>query len=224
MIKSVLYKQLLVETLTKNQIDLIERQSTITTYAKDQVVFYEDTTPFGVYIILKGKVMLYKTGTQGKRQIFELCSDNDLFGFHAVINDEVYPDSASTLEVTTLQFIPKHVFLEIVKSSPNFSFEIIRALSSEFREFVNFETMLAQKPVRERVAIVLCRLYNFYKGNIDKVIIPLSRNDLADLCGTVKETLVRVLTEFKKSGHIKSVGLKEIEILDPDSLQKIADY
>jgi len=52
--------------------------------------------------------------------------------------------------------------------------------------------------------------------------INLSRDDFASYVGTVKETLVRVLQDFKKRGWVESHGRK-IWVLDPDALLKVAD-
>ena len=193
--------------------------STITTYASGQVLFYEGTRPFGVFVLLKGKVKLYKTGESGKNQIFQICTDNDIFGFHPVLSDQVYPDSASTLEECEILFVSKQTFLSLVKNSPTLSFNFLTQLSLEFGKLIEQETIMAQQPVRERIALVLYFLSKIY----DSVEILFSRQDLSDMSGTVKETFVRILREFKDSGILSSSGRK-ITILNMNKLKKIANY
>jgi CRP-like cAMP-binding protein len=221
--KSVLNSEEFYKHLKSVEAEELLRNVTKTEYAKDQVIFYEKTTPFGVYLLQSGRVKLYKTGNQGKNQIFQICTKGDFFGFHPVLQNSTYPDSASTLEACEVHFIPKQYFLKLIKNSPSISFYLLQKLSEEFRDFIDQETMLAQKPVRERVATVMYSLNDIYKDGADTATIPLSRQDLADLCGTVKETLVRELRIFKDAQVIASENGRDIEILDIEKLRKFCD-
>jgi CRP-like cAMP-binding protein len=55
------------------------------------------------------------------------------------------------------------------------------------------------------------------------VEINISRNDLANIVGTVRESAVRILTEFKEAGIVQTKGRKII-VLDVNQLIKIANY
>ena len=86
--------------------------------------------------------------------------------------------------------------------------------------------MFAQKSVRERLALQLIVLREKYKVNFQPgmpVEINMSRDDLASLVGTVRENVVRVLSEFKETGIIATKGRKII-VHDVNKLIKIADY
>lgn len=220
--RSVLNVQQFFECLTDSERINVEEQMTTTKYAAGQVVFYENTNPFGIYLVNSGHVKLYKTGDRGKNQIFQLCGKGDLFGFHAVLLDEVYPDSAATLDPCELSFIPQQLFIDLIKGSQELSFVLLKMMSEEFRDFINQETLLSQKPVRERIAAVLGYLHEFYQEGPSEGTIPLNRGDLADLCGTVKETLVRVLREFKDEQLIQSPNGRDIVLLNAPQLNKVA--
>ena len=221
MFKSAYNQSDFLDHLTEIELEKIKDQSVYTTYQDNQMIFYQGAMPFGVFILKKGKVKLYKTGSLGKNQIFQICVPGDIFGFHAAINNYQYPDSAETLEASEIQFIPKHLFIELIKNSSILSFSLIQSLSNEFRKLIDQETMLSQKNVRERTALTLHILNDIFKTDNKNSTITLSRNDLADLCGTVKETLVRTLNEFKTKNYIKSVNKRDIEITNPKALKAI---
>lgn len=220
--KSILSYQKMLAVLNKNEQSTLEEVGTTTTYAKDQVVFYEAAMPFGIFILLNGKVKLYKTGDLGKNQIFQLCTPGDVFGFHAAIPDTPYPDSAATLEDSKIRFIPKDHFIRLVRQSPDLSFYLLKVLAEEFRDFINQETMLAQKSVRERVASVLVNLSDIYNLNSKDDFIPLTRADLADMCATGKESLIRELKAFKEEKLIRSDNGRDIYILNLAKLKRAA--
>ena len=218
MFSSVINTSIFENALSQEAQRLWDNNATTTTYDKGQILFHEGTQAFGVFILKKGKVKLYKTGDEGKKQIFQICVNNDIFGFHPVLSDEVYPDSASTLEKSTIQFLTKKAFISLIKTDAELCFKFMQVLSKEFSKLIEQETILAQKPVRERVALVLYSLNKIYQ-NED---ITFSRQDLADMSGTVKETFVRVLKEFKDASIITSSG-RSISILQTLQLKKIAN-
>jgi CRP/FNR family transcriptional regulator len=80
--------------------------------------------------------------------------------------------------------------------------------------------MLSQKSVPERVATVLFYLSKIYSDHAE-CTIPLNRTDLADLCGTVKESLVRVLHDLKEENIIDTLDNKgTIRIKNLDLLKR----
>lgn len=220
--RSVINTNSFYEHLSTSERERLKKCVTVTRYGKGQVIFYEEAMPFGVFMVNGGHIKLYKTGDQGKKQIFQIGCQGDLFGFHAVLLNEPYPDSAETLEACELSFLPKADFIDLIMNSSRLSFFLLQRLSEEFRDFIDQETMLSQKPVRERIAAVLVNLHEIYKGSTGKGIIPLSRGDLADLSGTVKETLVRTLREFKDEKLIVSETGRDIHVKALARLRQIA--
>ncbi len=207
MFKSTLTKSKFVDCLTNEELAEFKEHTNEIELEKGQMVFSENGVPFGCFFLNKGKAKLYKTGVLGKKQIFQICVEGDLFGFHPVLNDSRYPDSAELLEDSTLLFLPAPLLKKFLKNNNTLCLEMLKALSSEFERFIGQETMLSQKTVAERVCTVLFYLSKLYSKN-ETCSIPLNRTDLADLCGTVKETLVRVLHDLKEEQVIDTVDYK----------------
>jgi CRP-like cAMP-binding protein len=90
----------------------------------------------------------------------------------------------------------------------------------------NLIAVLSHRTVRERAALSLLILHSKYKSNDipgEEVLISLSRVDLANMVGTARETLTRILNDFKQEKLIKSEGRK-IQILDFKELMNIANF
>ncbi|CAL1519656.1 Crp/Fnr family transcriptional regulator [Chitinophaga sp. MM2321] len=194
-------------------------------YKRNEVLFREGSYPSGIFYITKGKVKKYKVDNEGKEQIVYLANTGQLIGYHAILSEDRYPDSAAVIEDSTIAFIPKEDFLKTLEHSPVLNNRLLKALSHEFSVLANSLTMFAQKTVRERLALQLIVIREKYKVNYVAgmpVEINISREDLASLVGTARENVVRVLTEFKEDSILETKGRKII-IRDVNKLIKIAN-
>ena len=114
--------------------------------------------------------------------------------------------------------------MEALNDSKEFQMKVLKSLSHEFGVFINSSKILAQFSVRERTALALLVLHEKYKsGKGEESVIDLSREELASIIGTVKETLVRVLHDFKEEGFVKIKG-RGISLTDMEALARISNY
>jgi len=195
-------------------------------YHKGEVIFREGTIPPGIFIIRSGKVKKYKSDKYGKEQIVYVAGEGELIGYHAVLSEERYPDSAAALEKSLLSFIPKEDFLEILQRSPYFTQRLLKALSHEFTVFTNSISVFAQRTAHERLAIALIVLREKFKGANFTGTEPdlnISRTDLANMAGIAKDNVIRLLKDFKEEGILETDGRK-IRITDIKSLVKRSNY
>jgi len=99
---------------------------------------------------------------------------------------------------------------------------LIQNMSHEFGVLVNTITILAQKSLRSRLAIYLLLLHErYYDQESETGKINLPREDLANIIGTARESLGRLLKEFREDKLI-SVDKRTIEIRDFDKLRQLA--
>jgi CRP-like cAMP-binding protein len=207
-------------------LDLLTIHKTEKIYNKGEIIFWEGGYPNGIYCILEGKVKKYKLDKNGREQIIYVANTGELLGYHAVLSEDRFPDSAAALEESRIAFIPKDDFLKTIEQSPVLTKRLLKTLSHEFAVLANSLTIHAQKSVRERLALQLIVIREKYKVNFQAgtpVEINMSRDDLASLVGTARENVVRVLSEFKESGILETKGRKII-VLDVNKLIQIADY
>lgn len=207
-----------LELLTVNKSEQV--------YKKGEVIFREGAYPSGIFYITDGKVKKYKVDKEGREQIIYVANTGELLGYHAVLSEDRYPDSAAALEQSRIAFIPREDFLATLLQSDVLSRRLLKTLSHEFAVLANSLTIHAQKSVRERLALQLIVLREKYKVNFKPgmpVEINLSRDDLASLVGTARENVVRMLSAFKEQGIIETKGRKII-VHDVNELIKIANY
>lgn len=213
------------EGLPESDLKLLKKNMVTHTYKNGEILFREGGYPTGIYYIKKGKVKKYKTDKDGKEQIFYICCKEELLGYHALISDEKFTDTASTIEESIISFIPKDDFLNVVQLSPILSNRLLKVMSHEFGVLVNVLAVLSQKTVRQRLALSLLILRDKFKDEnlkINPVELDLSRDDLSKFVGTARETLVRLLHDFKEEGLIETNGRKII-LMKPLEISQITN-
>jgi len=212
------------EGLPAEDLRALQEASVTHAYRKGEIVFREGGIPAGIFYMVRGRVKKYKSTPKGGEQIFYICTPGELLGYHAVLSEERYPDSAATLEESEITFIPRDAFLRVLHSSTLLSNRLLKTLGHEFSVFINNITHLATKSVRERVALNLLILDERFRGDSSEspASINLSRADFANMVGTAKETLVRLLQQMKAEGLIESRG-RTIRIVDRKGLVRAAN-
>ena len=212
--------------LSQEDHELLMANKSEQVYKKGEIVFREGAFATGIFYITNGRVKKYKVDKAGREQIIYVANTGELMGYHAILAEDRYPDSAAVLEESSITFIPKEDFLETLHQSPVLNYRLLKTLSHEFAVLANSLTLFAQKSVRERLALQLIVVREKYKVNFHPgmpVEINMSRDDLASLVGTARENVVRVLTEFKEDGIVQTKGRKII-VQDVKKLIDIANF
>lgn len=195
-------------------------------YRKGEMIFKEGVVPSGIFFIHQGKVKKYKVDQNGKEQIIYVASKGELIGYHAVLSEERFPDSAAALEACVISFIPKDDFLKALNDSPLFAHRLLKALSHEYTVFANHISVFGQRSAAERLAIALIVLREKFKNGTkegQEIKIDISRSDLASIAGIAKENVIRLLKELKIAQIIGTEGRK-IWVNDIEKLVARSNY
>ncbi|MFY0674315.1 MAG: Crp/Fnr family transcriptional regulator [Bacteroidia bacterium] len=199
----------------------IDTTKTCQIFKKGQEIFLEGHRPSGVFCINSGKIKLVKLGNEGKEKIVRLSGPGDLIGYKAIVSNNTYSASAVALSDVKICFIPKTDFLGMLSTNGELSFEFTQLLCRNISEVESEVVDIAYKSVRERLAEALLLLQEkFRHENDNPEIISVTREDLATLIGTAKETVIRLLSDFKEEGIVESMGRK-IVLKDQDALVKL---
>lgn len=203
--------QSILNVLSEDDFDFLISRQGEQKYAKGDIIFREGVVPTGIFYIHQGKVKKYKVDRSDKEQIIYIADKGELIGYHAILSEERYPDSAAALETSSITFIPKEDFLAILHKSPLFTQRLLKALSHEYTVLANNISVFASRSAVERLAIALIVIREKFKSGSkdgERVIIDISRSDLANMAGLAKENVIRLLKELKQEGIIGTEGRK----------------
>jgi CRP-like cAMP-binding protein len=191
-------------------------------FRKGQTIYHEGHFPIGVFYIRNGRVKIFSFGGDGKEQIIHILYPGQFFGFKEIMGETRYFDSASALEKTVLTIIPKEEFMANLDGNEDLQHQFTHMLC---KELVNLEKRLidmSYTPVRGRLAEALLNLMRNKPPGDNANRISMSRNDLASFVGTSKETVTRLISEFKR-GKLIDVDGRTLYIQDSEGLQRIID-
>lgn len=214
-----------INNLPPEELDRLTENMSTQVYNKGEIIFREGAFATGIFFIKEGKAKKYKVDKDGREQIIYVANTGEILGYHALLAEERYFDSAAVLEDSEIGFIPKEDFFEVLENSKILPQRLLKTLSHEFFVLANSIALFAQRSVRERFAMQLVLMREKYKENFTPgmdVEINMSREDLASLVGTARENILRILKDFKEEGILETKGRKII-IKDINKLLRVTN-
>jgi len=204
--------------------DHLEQISNVTiekNLRKGTIIFMEGDKGEAFYFIKSGKVKIYKTTPDGRELIFAILSDGDVFAEVALFNDVAYPAGAEVLEDSCIGMIRNEDLEDLIKKNSDIALHVIKVFSKKLYSSQQKVKELALGDTYARTAQTIIKLAQSNGKETSEGIelqLNLSRQDLANLIGTARETVSRALSQFKKEGSI-NIDRKKIIIKDMEKLK-----
>ncbi len=214
-------KHLMQVSQGQNVLQTFTEDRRINIYKKKQTIYSESNHPSHLYYILSGKVKTYKTNDQGKAFVTDLFSAGDFLGYVALLQDDVYKDTAEALEESEVAIIPREDFEDLINKNSAVSRKFIQLLANNISTKEEQILGLAYNSLRKKVAEALVQVEQKYRDkNNPGFTIDISRENLASIAGTATESLIRTLSDFKseklidiQNGCIKIINKKKLNDL-----------
>lgn len=213
----ILRQSSIFHTLNDDELAELSRLAIEHRFAPDEFIFWEEDTPDWFYIIAEGKVKVLKYSSLGKEFIIAFFEPGEMFGEVAVFENKPYPASAQAIAETRVLGIKKDDFLSFLVNRPQVALRIINVLGGRLRDAHSRLRDLAGERVEQRLARTLLMLSSKLGPNL-----PFTRQELADMAGTTTETAIRILSQLKDRGIIRSVRGRII-ILNETKLQLLSE-
>ncbi|MDY6791493.1 MAG: Crp/Fnr family transcriptional regulator [Thermodesulfobacteriota bacterium] len=206
--------------LSKNQVEQVGRIAVEKKIMKGKIIFSEGDEGNGFYIVVKGRVKVFKVSPEGKEHILHIVGPGETFGQVAVYAGRSFPASSEAISQSHLLFIPRVAFVGLIADNPSLAMSMLAVLSLRLREFTIQIENLSLKEVPGRLASYLIYLADEQKTE-DTISLPISKGQLASLLGTIPETLSRIFTKMSSQNLIQVSG-GEIKISDRTGLDDLA--
>lgn len=179
------------------------KESQTNDFKKKQIIFSERNHAYRLHRVVTGKVKTYKLTEEGKELITGLFGPGDFFGYVALLEESNHKENAACLEDTEIASIPKEVFEAIMIENPSELHAFIQLLAGDIAEKEKQLLSLAYSSLRKKVASALLQISEKYEAQNEGGGIRMSRENLAAIAGTAKESLIRTLSDFKDEGLIE---------------------
>jgi len=200
---------LLFSGLDKKARESIARLAIDRKVPAGQIVVRDGDPADGFYVILDGKVKVYKLAPDGRQQILHVFGPGQAFAEAAMFAGETFPAFAETLAESRLAFFPRERFLKGLGENPALAFGLIASLSRLCRQLTSLVEQIALTDVAGRLARYLTDLAR-RKGvpleNGRSVRLDIPKGELARQLGTAPETLSRGLARLAAADLIAVDG------------------
>ncbi|HSR12400.1 MAG TPA: Crp/Fnr family transcriptional regulator [Thermodesulfobacteriota bacterium] len=210
----------LFQGLSRKQTEALAMILTDQVFKRGEGIFSEGDEGAGLYIVVSGRVKIFKVSMEGKEQILHIFGPGEPFGEVAVFTGRRFPAHAEALEESRAFFFPRREFIELIQKDPSLALNMLAVLSQRLHRFSTLVENLSLKEVPGRLAAYL--LYLGEGKKTGEVTLDVSKNQLASVLGTIPETLSRILARMTKEGFIEARGPRNFQILDRSGLEELA--
>lgn len=211
------------ETLTEEERAYAAEHTETVCYEKNELIHSDGEESQYMWMLLRGKVRIFKEGIGQRLQIIRLLKPYDIFGYRACIADEAYNSSASAVESCTVYRMPKENFTHLIRRNGAFCYQVMLMMAKDLA-FSEIQTVnLTQKHIRGRLAeSLLLLLKNYgYEEDGQTLAMLLPREDLANMSNMTTSNAIRTLSQFAQEGLLAIEG-RHIQILNEKALERIS--
>lgn len=182
----------LFSDLDERELQALQPMALRKEYRKGQIVFGEGDPSRGFFLVASGAVKIFRVGPDGRERVLHVVETGESFAEAAMFMD-TYPATAEALAPSTIVYVEKNGFKQLLLHDGHLSLKIIGALVKWLSHMRNALTDLTLKEVPARFASYVLSL-PAESGKPIKVTI--SKTTVAQMLGTTKETFSRLLARL----------------------------
>jgi CRP/FNR family transcriptional regulator len=177
-------------------------------YKKNEIIFDEDELANFYYQILDGSVRLFNSNDEGKEFTQGIFCKGDGFGEPPLFINETYPSKAVTIQDSTILKLSKDKFFKILDEYPSIQKYFLVLLAQKIHsKSKTSKEIINQKP--EFRVIAFLNSFKKKTGNSsEKILIPYTRQDIANYTGLRVETVIRVFSQMNKKNQVEIINHK----------------
>ncbi|HBI05151.1 MAG TPA: hypothetical protein DDY49_14110 [Paenibacillaceae bacterium] len=172
---------------------------------KKDILFHEEEDCLAIYFISHGRVKTFKTDEEGREKIINILGDGEMFPHIGLFGGDQYPASAMVVEDGILYVIDVANFLQLLEHNPSLSVKMLKIMEQKMRSLQDHLSGLLSRDISERVWHILHGLGKASGTEIKngiRIDIELTHQDLASMVGTTRETITRVLGQYRKENKL----------------------
>lgn len=200
---------------SRDLADALRAAATSRSFGRGEFVVHQGDDPDFLGVVLRGRVKVVQHARNGREVILHFLGPGTVFGVIPALDGEPYPASVVAVEPSEVGRVPTPRFLAILRSDPDLMVEVLRGFGRRMRAVTHAVVSAVTTEVPARLAAGLLDT----AGGTD--VLRITRQELADLCGTTVETAIRVTREWERQG-IVALSRGRIEIKDRARLQAAA--
>lgn len=210
-IETLLRKTALFASLTENETQALAGKVSMKHLQRGELLFGEGDPCKGLYIVVSGKIRIFKLSVAGREQVLAIEGPGSSFAELPVFDGGSYPAAASASEDAELLFISRKDFQNFCREHPDVALKVIAVVGTRLRRLVGIIEELSFTTVRQRLIALILQLAGAGgTPSKDGIRLELTRShqDFAAEIGTVRELISRNLSRLQAEGFLEVEGRK----------------
>ncbi len=192
-------------------------------YLARQTLYHEGTPALGLYVLCRGRIKVSWADGNGREQILRLVDPGGILGEEALLEGARYVGTARALEESLAAFVTREELLRLLRTHNEMGVNLLMHLTREIISIQANLTRVALTDARSRLAALLLELDRRYGqpgGEGIRLAVNLSRSELGAMVGLTPETVMRLLSEFREGGILRTER-RALTLLMPDRLKAL---
>jgi CRP-like cAMP-binding protein len=192
-----------VEILQKYRARLIHLK-------RDQTLIHEGDAAMDFLQVNEGQVKMYIINPEGQEFTQGIFNAGESFGEPALLGGFNYPSSATATMESSVWRLPRPEFLQLLRENFDLHLKLDQVLCKRLQYKSMVLTEVSSYDPEHRITTVMKYLKSKLQkpGPSEKVIIPFTRQQLADMTGLRVETVIRAVKKMEKDGKLSLEGHK----------------
>ena len=207
--------------LADSELEMVSGVMIERSYAKGSLLFLEGEPGEALFVINRGRVKISKSSPDGREQILHIYKDGDIFAEVVLFDRGPYPATAEAIEDTQCWLLRNADMERLLEAQPQLGIKLLRIMSRRLRQARLLVRDLALQDTYGRLAGLLLRFIRVEGRREEEGIVlelDLTRQEMASMIGTSRETVARILSRFQKEGII-ALDKQRITVKDVEKLQ-----
>lgn len=205
--------------LSERELETVRACLKEKSFEKGEPLFLEGAVCERVFFIKSGRVKILRTSSMGREQILETLESGDTCACNPGSEGWRCASTAVALESTTAWFLVREQYTKLVQGNMKLSQALNRLFAERLQCFSALIEEVSLKDAKKRLVRFLLDMLVENKGK-DILVLPFTREELAQRLGTARETVARQLHELKAKGLI-DLKPRQIVIRDKSGLEKL---
>lgn len=209
-----------VPSLLPAPLPAIDFVGSVVSYGRDQEIFGQGESAMQVYKVRAGAVRCFKLLSDGRRQISDFYLPGDVFGVEAGIEHRV---TAEALTDTVLTVARRSALTDGGGDDIGRAQALWRLAIGDLQRSQDHALTLGRRSATERVASLLIDIAERLDADDDSLVLPMTRQDMADYLGLTIETVSRTLSQMQSNRLITVGGCRKVQLLDREALLELCE-
>lgn len=225
-VRTLLHGLPILADLAPDALDRLAERCVTRTVSAGHVLFTTDEPCRGLYMVMSGRVRIYRTSPEGREQVLHVEGPGRAVAELPLFDGGSYPASAVTIEESRLTFLPRADFEQIYRAYPDVAHAVIRGLGRRLRHMVHVTQTLAFRDVAARLAMQLAdyadRLGVGQPDGAVELTLDRTQEELSLEIGTARESVSRAYRQLRKRGLVEPISGHTLRIPDLERLRAMA--